>query len=490
MFIDDSKRPARTALLGLLFLLTILAPSIFAQSKEMPITGSKEAVALYLAARDKQENLEDPGTLFDQAVQKDPNFALAYLFAGRTNQEGRANLAKAVELADQVSPGEREWILSVRDQFSGNPMGRKQHLEQLLKLHPGDKRAHSLMGFYYRSVGDDVSSLRHFQQSVKLDKNYAPAYNNIGYSYLRMEKYDEAESAFKKYIQLIPKNPNPYDSYAELLMKSGKFDESIVQYNKALAIDPTFFNSYRGIGNNYVYKGDYAKARAAYKMMYDKAPDDAGRDLAMFSEMNSYVYEGKIDEALAVNERRRAVAERNSDAAALVGIHGVAGFIALEAGRYDDAAKHFALLEKASNDASLPAVSSPNRRFGVMQFNTRLMIARNDLDAAKPRVEELRTDAASRKNLNQERASNEVAGFYLLGMKDYAKAADAFAKGDVNDPYIWYYRAVALEGAGDQKSASEFYARVANWNSLDDTGHAFVRSRALQKSSLAKKPTN
>ncbi len=112
-------------------------------------------------------------------------------------------------LVDKVSPGEREWILAAKEQADGNLAGRKGHLEQLLKLHPTDKRVHSQMGFYYRSIGDDTTALQHFTQSVKLDKNYAPAYNNIGYSNMALDKYADAEAAFKTYIKLIPKNPTP-----------------------------------------------------------------------------------------------------------------------------------------------------------------------------------------------------------------------------------------------------------------------------------------
>ena len=166
------------------------------------------------------------------------------------------------------------------------------------------------MGFYYRSIGDDTTALQHFTAAVKLDKKYAPAYNNIGYSNLTLGRFADSERAFKTYITLIPKNPNPYDSYAELLMKTGKYDESIKQYNQALAIDPTFINSYRGIGNNYVYKGDFAKARESYKLMFDKASDDGLRDLALLSAMNSYLTEGNMDKALEVNEQRREIAEK------------------------------------------------------------------------------------------------------------------------------------------------------------------------------------
>lgn len=478
---SNARYRIRFAGLTVLFLLFISPAALFAQQKEMPLTTSKEALALFLQGREKAENLGDPGTLFEQAIQKDPNFALAYLFVGRTNQEFRENVAKAAGLVDKTSAGEREWILAAKDQAEGNPAARKGHLEQLLKLHPADKRAHSQMGFYYRSIGDDATALRHFMESIKLDKNYAPAYNNIGYSNLSLGKYADAERAFKTYIKLIPKNPNPYDSYAELLMKTGKYDESIQQYNRALAIDPTFINSYRGIGNDYAYKGDFTKARESYQHMFDKATDDGLRDLALLSTVNSYVTEGNVEKALEVNERRREIAEKAGDTTSLIGIHTAAGFILAESGKLDDAAKHFAKADQLRDDPSLPATVRENRRFGGMQNRARLAIARQEFDPAKVQLEEIRQYVSSRKNPNQDRGYNFTAGFLELGQKNYAKALEYFAKADPNDPYIWYYQAVAQEAAGDGKAAEALYLKVTNWNQLDDTGYAVVRSRAIAR---------
>lgn len=471
----------RSAGLTVLLALFILPGVALAQQKEMSLTTSNKALALFVQGREKSENLEDPGTLFEQAIQKDPDFALAYLFAGRTNLEFRKNVEKAASLADKVSPGEREWILAAKDQVDGNPAGRKQHLETLLKLFPADKRAHSQMGVYYRSVGDNAAALWHFNEAAKLDKKYAPAYNNIGYANLSLGKYADAERAFKTYIKLIPKNPNPYDSYAELLMKTGKYDESIKQYNRALAIDPTFLNSYRGIGNNYEYKGDYAKARETYRMMFDKATDDGLKDLALVSAMNSYVTEGNMDKALAVNEQRREMAEKAGDSLLLIGVHTTAGYILAESGKLEDAAKQFEKADQLRNDSSLTATVRENRRFGEMQNHARLLIARLEFDPAKTQVEEIRQYVASRKNTTQDRGYNETAGFLELGQKNYAKALEFFAKADPNDPYVWYYQAVAHEGAGNGKAASALYSKVTSWNQLDDTGYALVRSRAIAR---------
>ena len=477
----------RSAGLTVLLMLFLSPIVLLAQTKEMPLTTSKEALSLFIQGREKAENLQDPGNLFDLAIQKDPDFALAYLFAGRTNQEFRANVEKAASLVDKVSPGEREWILAAKDQADGNLAGRREHLETLLKLHPEDKRAHSQMGFYYRSIGDDATALRHFTDAVKLDKKYAPAYNNIGYSNLSLGRYDDAQRAFKTYIKLIPNNPNPYDSYAELLMKTGKYDDSIKQYNRALVIDPTFVNSYRGIGNNYAYKGDYARARESYQQMFDKASDNGLKDLALLSVVNSHVTEGNMDKALEINEQRREMAEKAGDTPSLIGVHTTAGYILAESGKFEDAAKHFEMADQLRIDPSLTATVRENRRFGGMQNRARLLIARMEFAPAKVQVEEMKQYLSTRKNPNQDRTYNETAGHLELGQKNYAKALEYFAKADPNDPYVWYYQAVAQEGAGDGKRAEALYMKVTNWNQLDDTGYALVRSRAItRRAELAK----
>lgn len=472
----------KAAFLTALFLLLVCPAALRAQQKgEMPLTASKEALALFLQGRDKVENLEDPGTLFEQAVGKDPNFAIAYLYAGRTNQDFWRNLEKAVSLADKVSPGEREWILAAKAQAEGNPGERKAHLDQLLKLHPGDARAHEQSGFYYQAVGDEAAALKEFNEAARLDSKHASAYNSIGYSNFRLGKYTDAEQAFKAYIKLIPNNPNPYDSYAELLMKAGRYDESIKQYNMALSKDPAFASSYRGIGDNYLYKGDYAKARETFQRMYEKAPDDNWRDQALVSAMSSYVQEGKTDEALKTNEQRRALAEGRKDVQALIGIHSTAGFILAEAGRLDDAAKEFETADKLRADESLPAALRENTRFGMMQNHALLLIGRKEFGPARTQLDELGQLVAAKKNPNREFGYNEGLGFLELGQKNYAKAIEYFSKAGPNDPYVWYYTATAYEASGDKKKAAELYQKVVSWNSLDDLGYAIVRPRAAAK---------
>lgn len=481
MFTKFSNRRQRKSRLAIALLFAAFAQAAFAQSGDMPLTASKEALALFKQGLEKAENLEDPGTLFQQAVEKDPNFAFGYLYVGQNNVEFRKNLEKAVSLADKASPGEREWILAVMEQQNGNPIGRHAHLVKLMTLHPNDKRVHTEMGQYYQNIGDQMTALRHFTGSTKLDKKYAPAYNNIGYANMALGKHREAEAAFKTYISLIPNNPNPYDSYAELLMKTGKFDESIKQYNIALTKDPTFIASYRGMGNNYGYKGDHSKAREMYQLMFDKSTNDGNRDQALSSMMNSYIAEGNYAKALEVNERRIAIAEKAGDVQTALNLRNLAGFINVESGDLDAAAKQYEIAAKLESDPSLPAAAAGNRRFNSGLNRARYLAARGEFDAARVELDSVRPHAAKTKNPNQERNLNLAAGYVELKQKNYAKANEYLAKANPNDPMVWYYRALASEGAGDGKTALDLYKRIADWNQLDTSGYALIRSKSIAK---------
>ena len=230
------------AVAGLLALLLTTA-TLLAQTRtgELTITtASKPALALFLQAREKMDNLETTAAaaLLDETIQKDPSFAMAYAcraFAGTGFNLLRQNLDKAVSLADKVSPGEQHWILAQQAQLDGNLPKAKEHGDELLKLYPQDKRVAQLAGnFLGDSPADLGAALRHYERAASLDARFASAYNGIGYAQSRLGDYPAAEAAFKQYITLRPGSPNPYDSYAELLMRMGRYDDSIAQYQKAL----------------------------------------------------------------------------------------------------------------------------------------------------------------------------------------------------------------------------------------------------------------
>jgi tetratricopeptide (TPR) repeat protein len=226
-------------------------------SNEVPITTSNdEALQFYLDGRDLSEKVKGPqaAELYDKAIASDPDFAMAYLsraFSGGGYDVYRKNFAKAVELIDKVSPGEKHLILYYQAGADNDDAKQTAELDTLLNMYPEDKRIQTLAGNYYRFEQNNEKALGHFNRAVELDPDYAFGYNLLGYMHIAMGNFEEAEAAFKKYISLTPDEANPYDSYAEFLLNQGRFEESLDQYKKALEVDPEFNFAYYGIGNSY-----------------------------------------------------------------------------------------------------------------------------------------------------------------------------------------------------------------------------------------------
>jgi hypothetical protein len=96
------------------------------QSDQMLITtSSTEAREFYIQGREKAANIELTAAmmLFDQALEKDPDFAMAHLQraqVGASLEENREHLNKAVALVEKVSPGEAQFILYTKSLFDGD----------------------------------------------------------------------------------------------------------------------------------------------------------------------------------------------------------------------------------------------------------------------------------------------------------------------------------------------------------------------------------
>ncbi|MGD9347771.1 MAG: tetratricopeptide repeat protein, partial [Candidatus Aminicenantes bacterium] len=274
-----------TIFLGSLFLCSAL----LAEEKEIPITtSSKEALKLFLEGRDKWEFAESDAAakLFDQAIEKDPDFAQAYLFRAFTiggYNVMRENIGKAVQLMDKVSDGEKHLIHFMKAYSEGDGAKTKEHLEHLLKLYPADKHLLFLGGYYLFDYEDEYAkSIQYFEKALEIDNAYGPAYRNIGYSQSALKNYEAAEKAYKKLIELYPDRADPYNSYGYLLMEMGKYDESNEQFKKAYDTDSSYIVALAGISDNYVFKGDYEKAREYLQKWYEVSPHINGKFGALF----------------------------------------------------------------------------------------------------------------------------------------------------------------------------------------------------------------
>jgi tetratricopeptide (TPR) repeat protein len=458
-----------------------------AESDEVPITTkSKEARELFIEGRNLAEfwHTEKANEIFSRAVEKDPEFAMGYLFkAGSSvgSQEFKADLAKAVSLAQNASEGEQKVIAGFQAFYGENDAVKASTVfQELATLFPNDRRAHYYLAWAYGRMQDYDKQATALENAIALDPNYAPAYETLGYVYRWKNEYDKAEQYFKEYLSLSPKEANAHDILGDLYQKMGKFDEAIQQYTEAIQMDPTFAYSQYKIGLTLAFQGKFDEARQAFLKTMDGELDPGNKVYDQEGIMRTYLYEGDYAGVLEATDKSIEMAAELGVLEEAAFNHIVKGAIYCELNDYDKAEASITDCLNFLETADMVASSKENIRAGATFWQAVVAAGRQDFDTAMAKADEYKAKVAAINNPAMQKYPGWLLGYLAFVQGDAAKAIEHFSQEEINNPWFIYYFAAAKEKAGDTAGAAELYKKVADWNE-DGVWYAFVRPKAEAK---------
>jgi tetratricopeptide (TPR) repeat protein len=461
--------PWRYILIGTVLLACLLSACAPPKpSTEVPITtASEDARKLFLEGREKFENLEleKAAALFDQAIQKDSKFALAYMLRSQSGggyTVALENRNKAIDLAGSVSPGERMMIKYDEAQAAGQTAKQKVYLDSLLEAFPMDKRVQFGAGLYYRALGDLKTAIAYYEKAIALDSSYALPYNLLGYENMSLGRPEAAEKAFKKYIQLLPNVPNPIDSYAEFLRMSGRYDESIAQYQKVLDLDPTFVSSISGIGDCYLRKGDAAKAREYYHNFIDKAAQVNTKVGGYYSLAASYVQEGDIAGAVKVLEDLHTFALAQNQNPTAVWALANQGFVLCSIGEPKRGLKKFQEGIDLTNNAFMSDATRGYLLFNADNWLRYASVQVRDMVKAKEYLAALTKNVERRGNPGEADLVKGAKGHIAFKEGRYDEAIQELSSLP-DDPFTLYLLAFAHMKKGEKDAAGQAMTKLKRW---------------------------
>ena len=455
------------------------------EGEKIPITtSSKTARKLFLKGRQLADRIRftDARDYFLLAIDEDPQFALAYLYLANNSASAKeffSSLKKAVFLAEEVSDGERLWILGRDAGNRGKPEVQREKFERLVELYPRDERAHNLLGGFYFGRQEYEKAIEHYQRATEINPEFSQPYNQLGYAFRSLGDFEQAELAFRKYIDLIPDEPNPYDSYAELLMKVGRHQESIENYQKALEKNPQFLPSFIGIGNNQMFLGDFQGARDTFDEIYDSARHDGERRIAIFWTAVSYAFEDDVEHAVEAVQRMSAIAEQDDDKAAMAGDQVFLGSILLYKGSPDVARTSFERALELAEEADVNDDVKETARRNLDYQMARVAIAQGRLDEAKSSAARFGAAARAKGIANELQRSHELDGILALLRGDTEEASAELVQANKQNPVVLYWQARAAFESGDFERARTLAESAARFNELTPN-FAYIRSRAVE----------
>lgn len=255
-------------------------------------TSDTQAYQLYLKGRYQLNRLTDDGffrgrDFFQQAINKDPNYGLAY-----------AGLADAYNrLGGFESLASKETFPKAREAAN-----------KALELDESLAEAHSeLATVYYSYDWDFPAAAREFQRAIQLNPSYSDVHQMNSYYLASMGRFDEALAEMRRALELDPLSLEKTSGIGEIFYLERRYDEAIEQYRKALEIDSNSGFTHWALGRPLLAQGKYNEAIAEFQKSIPLSGDspDEPAELA-----RAYALAGRRGEALKIIEELNRLAER------------------------------------------------------------------------------------------------------------------------------------------------------------------------------------
>jgi tetratricopeptide (TPR) repeat protein len=278
------------------------------------------AYDLYLRARNLVRGKKDDKSiraaldLYDQAIKKDPGFALAYAGMsvacidmynstkdGVWSEKALGAAQQAQRLNDNLP--EVHFALGGIYVVTGKTAEAIVELKRALELAPNSDEGYRRLGTAYIAGGRKAEAIGAYEKATQVNPFYWKNYNLLGIAYGRFAEYEKGIAAFRQVLQLDPKNADAYGNIGVAYFREGKWNECIQAFQKSLQLKP-FATFYANLGAAYLYQGNNAEAINVLQKAMELAPNE---QLVVGALANGYRYSGQKEKAMALYDRAIAL---------------------------------------------------------------------------------------------------------------------------------------------------------------------------------------
>jgi TolB-like protein/DNA-binding winged helix-turn-helix (wHTH) protein/Tfp pilus assembly protein PilF len=209
-------------------------------------TNSQEAYDDYLKGRYYWNERTIPNALskavkyFQDAVQKDPNYALAYsgladsyimslwytpMSSNEALVKARQAAEKAVQLDDTLSEGHTSLAAVAANEW--NWKLAETEYERAIELNPNYATAHHWYALFLIGVGKPEQAIEELRQARQSDPLSLPINADSGYIFFCARRYDEASTEYRNALEMNSDFPMAVEGLAQTYVKSGRPKEAV-----------------------------------------------------------------------------------------------------------------------------------------------------------------------------------------------------------------------------------------------------------------------
>jgi TolB-like protein/Flp pilus assembly protein TadD len=256
-------------------------------------TENPEAHELYLKGRyfwnrRTGENLQKAADYFQQAIEKDPSYALAY--------SGLADCHVLLPLYSELGSNPRDELPKAL-----------QAARKAVELDDSLAEAHTSLA---RALASDLqlsAAMAEFDRAIELNPNYATGHQWFGECLQSQGRVQDAVAELRRARELDPLSLIINSLLGFALDTVGKSNEAIEQLHRTIEIDPTFANAHSLLAIVLEHNGHMEQALPEYEESARLQPMDPS---GLAELARAYLLVGKKSEAQQVWDKLKTLSER------------------------------------------------------------------------------------------------------------------------------------------------------------------------------------
>jgi len=288
-------------------------------------TANNEAFSLYLKGEYSRQKGTPAGTtesidFYKQAIQIDPNYALAYqglalayrmapAYGVQSPQEAYPAAKSAAMKALSIDPSlgsAHVPLASIKFVWDWDFAGAEIEYKEAIRLAPNNAEAHYSYGNALVALGRAEESLNELRIAQQLDPLSMTIASNTGWALYIAGKLDEAEAQIRQVLTRDPSYARAYQVLGEIQLERGKYDQAITSFQKARQLAGDTLTD-MALGHVYGISGRSAEAR---KIAAELEAKVLKKEISAF--LPAVVYAGLDDKDKSFYWLERAYQERSN----------------------------------------------------------------------------------------------------------------------------------------------------------------------------------
>jgi TolB-like protein/DNA-binding winged helix-turn-helix (wHTH) protein/Flp pilus assembly protein TadD len=258
-----------------------------AQAYEAYITG------MYFWNKRTADGLALSIKYFQEATQKDPQYALAFALLGDA-------LGLTVRLGYSKSSKE-----DIYEQAKAAAL-------KALALDESLPEAHTALGMIYKNYElDPDKAEKEYKRALDLNPYFAPAHSRYGLLLMHRGKFDEAYDHIRQAHELDPLSPSFTTNMGAILYYRRAYDKSAIYYKRTVELEPTDYMSLGALGEVYTMQGNYDEAIANLTRAVEAMKGKKGYYQLLGDLGDAYAKAGKKNEAENILRKLNEVQEED-----------------------------------------------------------------------------------------------------------------------------------------------------------------------------------